>query len=229
MEFKVTIIIPTKNEESTIEGVIGQAKPYSHDLLVIDGCSVDNTVKIAERNGARVISDNGRGKGDGIKTGIIHAAGDIIVFMDADGSHNALDIPRLIEPIIKDKADLVIASRILGGSDEFSGTLDNIIRMMGSLIVSHIIAKRWNIVLTDCNNGFRAIKRTVALDLGLKRNDFVIEQEMVINCAKKGYRVMEISSHEYQRKAGKSKLETSQGWKFILHFLKEIIKSFLPL
>lgn len=225
----VAIIIPTKNEESTIGEIIQKAKPYAVELIVVDGHSTDNTRKIAEDLGAKVILDNGKGKGDGIRAGIKHATGDIIVFIDADGSHNISDIPRLVFPILNDKADMVIGSRILGGSDEFSGTLDNIIRTMGSLVVSYIISWRWKITLTDCNNGFRAIKRTVAVDLGLKRNDFVIEQEMVLNCAKKRYRIVEISSHEYKRRAGDSKLKTSEGWKFVLHFAKEIIRSFLYL
>lgn len=229
MDNSVTVIISTKNEQATIGEIIQSVKPYSDELIVVDGHSLDNTVKIAKDLSVKVILDNGKGKGDGIKVGIKHATGDIIVFIDADGSHNISDIPQLINPIVDDKADMVIGSRILGGSDEFSGTLDNIIRTMGSLVVSYIISARWNITLTDCNNGFRAIKRRVAIDLDLRRNDFVIEQEMVINCAKKGYRIVEISSHENKRRAGESKLKTSQGWKFILHFIKEIVKSFLPL
>lgn len=227
MSNTVTVIIPTKNEESTIAEIIQKVKPYADELLVVDGRSQDNTMKISEELGAKVILDNCKGKGDGIRIGIKNATGDIIVFMDADGSHNISDIPRLLDPILNNKADMVIGSRILGGSDEFSGTVDNIIRTIGSLVVSHVISVRWRITLTDCNNGFRAIKRTVAIDLDLKRNDFVIEQEMVINCAKKGYKIVEISSHEYKRKAGESKLKTIQGWKFVLHFLKEIVKSFL--
>jgi len=229
MKDTITIIILAKNEELTIGEVIQQARQHADEFLLVDGHSIDNTKKIAENLGAKVILDSGKGKGDGIKTGIKHATGDIVIFMDADGSHNILDIRRLAYPILNGKADMVIGSRVLGGSDEFSGTFDNIIRTIGSLIVSYIIAKRWKVVLTDCNNGLRAIKRTVAVDLDLKRNDFVIELEMVINCAKKGYKIVEIASHEYKRKAGESKLKTSQGWKFILHFTKDIIKSFLPL
>lgn len=222
----ITVIIPTKNEESTIGEAIQKAKPYANELLVVDGHSKDNTSKIAEDLGVKVILDNGKGKGDGIRVGIQHASEDIIVFMDADGSHNISDIPQLVYPILNNKADMVIGSRILGGSDEFSETFDNVIRTIGSLVVSYIISIRWNVAITDCNNGFRAIKRKVAIDLSLKRSDFVIEQEMVINCAKKGYKIVEVSSHEYKRRAGESKLKTSEGWKFVLHFIKEIVKSF---
>lgn len=225
---KITLIICTKNEEATIGEIIRQAKPYVDELLVVDGHSIDTTREVAHNFGAKVILDFGKGKGDGIKAGIKHAAGDIFVFMDADGSHDIVDIPRLVEPIRSDAADLVIGSRIRGGSDEFSGTFDNIIRTLGSLIVSYIIARRWDVVLTDCNNGFRAVRGSAARKLDLRRDDFVIEQEMVIECAKKGFRILEIASHEFGRKAGQSKLKTSQGWKFISHFFKEIVKNFLP-
>ena len=143
--FVFTVFIPTKNEQSTIGEVIREAKPYADELLVVDGHSTDNSVKVAEDLGVKVILDNGKGKGDGIRTGIGLAKKDIIVFIDADGSHNISDIPKLVLPILKGEADIVIASRILGGSDEFSGTFDNIVRTMGSLIVSFIIDRRWNV------------------------------------------------------------------------------------
>jgi len=222
---KISVIILTKNEEKTIFEIVQNVQYFCGEVVVVDGHSKDNTVAEAEKAGARVVYDSGKGKGDGIRKGIQEAEGEILVFMDADGSHNITDIPHLVKPIMDNMSDMVIGSRILGGSDEISGTLDNIIRAIGSMIVAFIIAKRWKIVLTDGYNGFRAVRRIVAVDLNLKRNDFVIEQEMVINCAKKKHRVSEVASHEFKRQAGQSKLPTIQGWKFIIHLFKELFLS----
>ena len=218
---KVTVIIPVKNEEGEITRIIEDARPYADEVLVVDGHSTDATPRLASEAGARVVSDNGRGKGDGMRTGIKEASGDILVFIDGDGSHEAGDIPALVQPLLEDKADLVVASRMLGGSDELHGTVTNFIRMAGSCIVALILNYRWGCELTDCENGFRAVRRDVALNLNLRANDFDIEQEMLMKVLKKGYRVTEVASHEYKRKSGKSKLPTSRGWKFIWRLIVE--------
>ena len=201
--------------------MIQKAAPFADEILVVDGHSTDKTKEAASKMGATVILDNGRGKGDGLRQGIKAATGDILVFIDADGSHEAEDIPKLITPITEGKADMVIASRLRGGSDEFHGTFDNIIRMFGSALVTLAIRKKWNAEITDCENGYRAIRRDIALSLGLKRDDFVIEQEMVVKCLKMGYKLCEVPSHEYERQGGTSKLKTRQGWKFLWHLIRE--------
>ena len=216
---KISIIIPAKNEEETIGEVIAKAKNYGDEVLVVDGHSTDRTREIAQELGAKVILDNKISKGDGYKCGVKEAKGDIIVFIDADGSHEPADIPKLVQPIIEEQADLVVASRMLDGSEELHGTWDNFIRNTGSNLLVVFVNKKWKTNLTDIENGFRAIKKSVFLDLNLKRNDFVIEQEMVFNALKKGYRVKEAVSHEFSRKGGRSKLKTSQGFKFIWHFI----------
>src|SRR3989338_4829519 len=138
MSHHISLIILVKNEEKTIETVICGARPFVDEIVVVDGHSKDLSRKIALQAGARVIMDNGKGKGAGLRKGIGQSTGDVIVFMDADGSHDFLDIPRLIDPIIKNKADVVIASRALGGSDESYGSIEKAIRTIGSLIIGSI-------------------------------------------------------------------------------------------
>lgn len=205
---RVSIIIPTKNEAGGIQEVIRDVKPYGDEILVVDGGSRDGTGRLAEEAGARVIYDNGRGKGAAIQQGIAEATGAILVFIDADGSHDPATIPILIEPILHDKADLVVASRHRGGSDEWHGDMDNFIRAMGCGILTIVMNYRWNVRVTDVLNGFRAIRRLVALKLDLRATDFDIEQHMVARCLIKDYRVAEVASHEYCRKWGHSKLPT---------------------
>ncbi len=221
---KITIVIPTKNEEGNIEKVIKEVKKYADELLMIDGHSKDKTREIAIKNKVKVILDPGKGKGSGIRTGIKHAKHNIIVFIDADLSHEPTDIPKLVKPIIDGKAHMVIASRRRGGSDDLDMNKfrDGFLRQLGNDLLTLIINKRWNANLTDIENGFRAIRKDIALKLNLNAKDFDIEQEMVQKCLKKGFIIKEVPSHEYARAAGKSKLGTLKAaYKFPLRLLKD--------
>lgn len=221
---KISLIICAKNEEKSIQTVIKSAKPYVNEIIVVDGCSIDNTAKYAKIQHVSVIKDNGLGKGAGIQTGIKAAKGSIIVFMDADESHDPNDIPFLVKPIIQNKADLVIASRGKGGSDELSGSFEKNIRMLGSLIITSIINLRFNNKITDSQNGFRAIKKSVAKSINLTENGFPIEQEMVIKTLKQGYIILEIPSHEYARKYGISRIcLKTMSLKYLWSIVKNIL------
>src|ERR1051325_4874061 len=102
-----SIIVPARNEEKTIEDVLHTVRHMTDDLIVVDGHSTDDTVKMAHKYDARVIQDNGRGKGDAVRVGLANAAHPITVFIDADGSHEPKDIPALVAPIATGEADLV--------------------------------------------------------------------------------------------------------------------------
>src|SRR5262245_33751900 len=178
---KVTVVIPTKNEEGMIARIIEAVGPHADEILVVDGHSTDRTREIAEQCGARVILDARKGKGEALRRSFSEARHGILVFIDADGSHDPNDIPKLVAPIVDDRADLVIASRTRGGSDELHGTLEQLMRYVGSQLIMLAINYRWNVRLTDSQNGFRALRRDVALALGLRANLTTIEQEMLID------------------------------------------------
>jgi len=216
-------VIPAKNEEEGIEKIIKNVSRFVDEVLVVDGHSKDKTRQIAKECGAKVVLDGGKGKGDGIRTGIRKAKGDIIVFIDADGSHNPKDIPKLIKPIKNGEADLVVASRAKGGSDEVRLDLDGLFRQIGSEIAAILVNFRWRANLTDIQNGFRAIRKKTALALKLESDGFEIEEEMIMKCLKRGVRIMEVAGHEYQRKWGVSKLPTIQAWRFLLRLFKELL------
>jgi dolichol-phosphate hexosyltransferase len=199
-------------------------KRYADEVLVVDGHSRDRTRDIALEHGARVIVDRGKGKGDALRLALDEAAGDIVVFIDADGSHEPNDIPALVAPIIAGQSDLVVGSRGKGGSDELHGTLEQLIRYVGSQLIMLGINYRWNVRLTDSQNGFRAIRRDVGRKLGLRSNLTTIEQEMMMKALKKGYRVSEVPSHEYERKWGTSKVVVWKLWfAYIWSFLRNLI------
>ena len=207
----VTVVIPTKNEEGLIGEIVDSVRPYG-DVLVIDGHSTDATRKVAEAHGARVVLDGGRGKGQAIRQAFNDATTDIVVFIDADGSHDPKDIPGLVAPIAAGTADLVVGSRGKGGSDELHGTLGQFIRYVGSQLIMLAINYRWGVRLSDSQNGFRAIRRDVGKALDLRSNLTTIEQEMLMRALKRGYRVSEIASHEYERRWGTSKVVVWKLW-----------------
>jgi len=218
----IAVVIPTKNEEATIGPMVLALSQMTVNIYVYDGNSDDRTFEIASRAGATVVRQKGRGKGRAIRQALEELPHNIVVFIDGDGSHDLKDIPKMVQPIIDGTADMVVASRYLGGSDELHGTWHNFVRMVGSSLITLGINYRWKVHLTDVENGYRAVRRAALLPLGLSASDFTIEQEMVMKMLKKGLRIAEIASHEYERKAGASKLPTRQGWRFILKFMKDL-------
>jgi dolichol-phosphate mannosyltransferase len=218
----VTVVIPTRNEEGLIGEIVDAVRPYG-DVLVVDGHSTDATRDIAQAHGARVVLDGGKGKGQAIRQALTATTSDIVVFIDADGSHETKDIPALVAPIASGQADLVIASRGKGGSDELHGTLGQFIRYVGSQLIMLAINYRWDVRLSDSQNGFRAIRRDVALALDLKSNLTTIEQEMLMRALKLGYRVTEVGSHEYERRWGTSKVVVWKlWWAYVWSFWRNI-------
>lgn len=218
---KVSVIISAKNEEKTIGDVIRGVKPYADEILVVDGHSTDKTSAIAQKLGAKLILDGYKGKGEAIRLGIEKAQGDILVFIDADGSHDPNDIPKLIEPLLKDQADHVTGSRMRGGSDELHGTWNKFLRETGSHLIIVGINWRFGVQLSDGQNGFRAIRKEVAQKLDLRENITTIEQEMVIKTLRAGFRMAEVPTHEYRRKAGESTIKLSKVWtRYLYSWLK---------
>src|SRR6266850_3742167 len=222
-EAGVTVVIPTKDEEGLIAEIIDAVRPHASEILVVDGHSTDRTREIAAQKGVRVILDAGRGKGEALRRSFGEARHEVLVFIDADGSHDPNDIPRLVDPIVRGDAELVIASRTRGGSDELHGTAEQLLRYIGSQLIMLAINYRWRVRLTDSQNGFRALRRDVALALRLKSDLTTIEQEMLMRALKLGCRVVEVASHEYERRWGVSKVRVWRlWWAYLLNLARNI-------
>lgn len=204
---KISVVIAAKNEGKTIQELVRKSKRYADEVLVIDGNSTDRTAMLAREAGARVYLDNRKGKGAAIRQGIAKAGGELLVFIDADGSHSPDDIPRLVEPIKEGRCEHVTGSRMMGGSDELHGDLGKFIRMVGSDIITLGINYRFGVRLTDSQNGFRAILTETARRLDLREDITTIEQEMIIKTLRKGYRIVEVPVHEYRRIHGESRID----------------------
>lgn len=206
----ISIIICARNEAANIGHVLRGARVHGDELLVVDGHSSDDTARIARAYGARVVEDHRRGKGDAIRVGIREARGEILVFIDADCSHDPDDIPLLVSPILAGQAEHVTGSRVLGGSEELHGSLGKFMRRLGSDIITMGINLRYGVRLSDSQNGLRAIRASVARRLDLRENITTIEQEMIIKTLAAGARIAEVPTREYARRSGKSCIDVKR-------------------
>ena len=209
---RVTAVILARNEERTIGSAVTGAAAYVHEVIVMDGHSTDRTAEVARAAGARVQSDPGRGKGSAIRASLGHARSDIVVFMDADGSHDPADIPKLVFPVLDGETDLCVGSRFSGGSDELSVSLGQLVRTIGNISMNIAINTRWGTELTDTLNGFRAAYLPALRSVDLQEDRHTIEQEMVMKLLRHGYRVQNVPTHEYPRKFGESHIDIWREW-----------------
>ena len=219
---KVTVIIPAKNEGEGLERVIASVKRYASAVIVIDGHSTDATKQIVRTSGARWYLDHNKGRGEALRLGLAKAGTDVVVIVDADGSIGVPDIPKLVQPVLDGQADLVIASRRTGGSFDTGPTLSSLLRSFGSDTMTYLVNCRYHTRLTDIIYAFRAIRRSVIPHLDLRSNGFTFDQEMVVSCLKRQYRVKEIPSREFARQWGISKLRTLMGVSMFFRLLRQL-------
>jgi glycosyltransferase involved in cell wall biosynthesis len=217
---KVSVIVPVKNEADNLSEFLPLVRPHGDQLIVVDGHSSDGSAEIARRHADLVLLDGGAGKGDGLRTGVSAAAHDLVVFIDADFSHDPADIPRLVAPLRDGSADHVQGSRMLGGSDELFTDFANYVRLFGSLLITAAINLRFGSRITDSQNGLRAMRKSVFEALGTVENSTTIEQEMIMKTLARGFKLHEVATHEYPRRAGVSKVSLRRVWaRYIWHWL----------
>jgi dolichol-phosphate mannosyltransferase len=217
----VCAVIAAKQEARSIGDIVQRTRPYASDILVVVGHSTDGTADRAIENGARVLFDGGRGKGEAMRRAIEHVRTPITVFLDADGSHDPEDIPLLVEPILTDRADHVTASRLRGGSSELHGGFDEFFRLTGSSFITACINWRFTCRLSDSQNGFRAVRTEVLKQLNLEEDTTTIEQEMIIKTLRHGFRMAEVPSHEHPRLHGISHINV---WRSAPRYVWSLVK-----
>lgn len=150
---RVSVVIPAYNEATRIGKVVRDAQTHTAEVVVVDDGSTDGTIQVAEEAGARVIQQQHEGYIAAIKRGFREAEGEVVVTMDADGEHQAADIPRIVEPIKENRADLVLGARaeIARPSERFLNWLT-----------------QFRVQVSDSGTGFRALRRDLALKLQLQ-------------------------------------------------------------
>ena len=234
-ENKIAVVVPAYNEEKTIGSVI---KAIPRDIaddvkvIVIDDGSTDNTVKVAKESGAdKVVSHNtNKGLGIAFQTGIetaLKTNADIIVNIDADGQFNPGDIPRLIRPIIEGKADMVTCSRFVDKNLEPDMPW---LKKFGNRRFTNIVNRLADGNFTDTQCGFRAYSREAALRLTLFGR-YTYTQEVFLDLARKGMKIMEIPCKVKGEREGESRLIKnvfSYGFKSLLIILRSY-RDFQPL
>lgn len=213
MKLPLWIVVPTKNEAKTLGEVVDGCKVHSQKILVLDGNSHDDSAQIGRDHGAEVHAHPGRGKGAAIRYAqTLVPEESVVLFIDADGSHDPGDIPRIVEPILAGSADHVTGSRLTGGSDELHGSFNEFLRLMGSSFITACINWRYHALLSDSQNGFRALHGRIFKKLKLRSNSTAIEQEMIMQTLKKGFRMAEVPAHESRRRFGKSNIKLSRDF-----------------
>ena len=204
----IYIVIPAYNEAKTISAVVDalpdQIRGHEVVALVVSDGSTDETVSVVERRGSNVVEHPiNQGQGGALKTGFevaLQNDADIVVTMDADGQHPAEELERLVAPIMANEADFVMGSRQLG--QDYSG--NGIVRRAGIRTFTFVINMLTKALITDCTNGYRAIRGSDLEKLTLTEERFSAP-ELIIEARKNGLRIKEIPMVIHEREAGETK------------------------
>ena len=227
----LSIVIPAKNEEETIGQVLADLNKvlpslhgYDIEVICVDDRSTDRTAEICRSHGAKVVPNTRRsGKGMALRAGFEASTGDYIMMMDADYSHRPEDIPTFLEGM-REGVGLIIGSRVFGGSEEYTH-----IRALGNVFLSAAFGLCCGRYLSDALNGYKLFRRDVFTDFTYTSKAFEIEIEIIANTLRKGYKVVEVISHERARAGGEMKSRVVRhGTRFLLRIFQEGLKGVKP-
>ena len=196
--FKLSVVIPVYNELQWIREIVRRVQevPIPKELILIDDYSTDGTRAILKEMEAvsniRVIyHEKNQGKGAALRTGFKHATGDVVIVQDADLEYNPAEYPRLIQPIIENRADVVYGSRFIGDNHRVL-YFWHYIANKGLTLLSNFFT---NLNLTDMETCYKVFRREVLQGITLKSNRFGFEPEITAKVAKKknpSWRIYEI-------------------------------------
>lgn len=209
---RIAVIIPCLNEEEVIGVHVSEILTTLQALgtgagaagvIVVDNGSNDDTAVNAAAAGARVVSEPRRGYGRACLTGAEAAReADILVFMDGDRSDKPDEIPIILEPLLKCRADLVVGSRMLGSYEPGSLTTA---QRFGNWIGCRALSRFYNVHLTDFGP-FRAIRRDDLLGLNMQEMTYGWPLEMLARAGRNDLRVINVPVTWRKRAGGKSKV-----------------------
>lgn len=226
---EVTVLLPAYNEELAVGQVIDAvqrvmaAQKLSYEILVVDDASTDGTASIARsRPSVRVISHRKhRGSGAARRTGVEHAAGKIIVLLDADATYTPEDIPRMLE-LFPDY------DQVNGARSRESGTL-KWLRIPAKWFIRALASYLAGTRIPDLNTGFKAFKREIMLKyLAMLPDGFSCVSTMTLAFLCNGYNVTWIKT-EYRKRIGKSKFHPVKDTYFYVLTVFRMIMYFKPL
>ena len=204
---QIGVIIPVLNEEASIGLVLDSIPPqYLKNVVVVDNGSEDQTKNIIHKKNVKIISESRRGYGRAVLRGIEeHQNKDIIVFCDGDYSDYTEEMDLLIQPIIEDKADFVLGSRMK-------------LAEAGALLPQSRWGNKLAVFLIKCMTGFsysdlgpfRAIRKSTLDQLNMQDKNFGWTVEMQMKAIRKNLRILEIPVR-YRKRVGVSKITGTLG------------------
>jgi glycosyltransferase involved in cell wall biosynthesis len=202
---KVAVIIPALNEQASIAHVLSEVpRDLVQGITVVDNGSTDRTAEVARAAGAQVVREERRGYGYACAAGVA-AAGegcDVLIFMDGDGSDDPAQMEALLEPIVRDQADLVLGSRVLGPAAR-GALLPH--QRLGNGLTTALVRLLYGRRLTDLPP-FKAIRRPLLAELGMREMTYGWTVEMIVKCARRGCRIAEVPVTARPRIGGQSKV-----------------------
>lgn len=204
----VDVIIPALDEEAALPGVLAELKSVPvRRVIVADNGSRDRTREVARQGGAVVVDEPHRGYGAACLRGLAECrkdAPEVVVFMDADGSDDPAEVSRLILPIQRGEADLVLGSRVLPGGRLEPGALSAQARA-GNLVATTMIRLLYGVRFTDLGP-YRAARWAALESLDMRDRDWGWTAEMQVKAVRRGLRTVEVPTSWRRRRAGRSKI-----------------------
>jgi glycosyltransferase involved in cell wall biosynthesis len=194
--FKLSVVIPVYNEERWIREVLRrvQAVDIPKEIIVVDDCSKDGTRDIlrtiTDDNVRIIFQDVNQGKGAALRRGFQEATGDVVLVQDADLEYDPAEYPRLLQPIIENKADVVFGSRFIGERHRVLYYWHSVANW-GLTVMSNFFT---NLNLTDMETCYKVFRREVLAEMKLRSNRFGFEPEVTAKVAKRrpAWRVYEV-------------------------------------
>lgn len=198
MASKLSIVIPIYNEAEHLEEILRQIEAVEigmeKELILVDDCSTDGTRDILKKleesteNTAKIFyHEINRGKGATVRTGFEHISGDITLVQDADLEYDPNDYPKLLEPILEDRADVVYGSRFMEGRQE---------GLLRSYLANRFLTFLANVVngtnLTDMETCYKVIKTDILKDISLSSDRFGFEPEITAKLAKRKCKIIDV-------------------------------------
>jgi glycosyltransferase involved in cell wall biosynthesis len=199
---RVTLVIPTLNEEEAIGKVLSDIPNDIVDEVLVADSSSDATPKIAMSFGAKVILERRKGYGRALQSGVENSEGEIIVYMDGDYTYNPRDIPKIIKPILTGKCDVVIGNRL---NHMMYPKAMNILNRFGNSVISLFLSITFLRRVIDTQCGLRAIRKRFLKGLCYTDYGMPYVTEQLIKLVKKGARIDNVSI-TYRPRIGQTKL-----------------------
>ena len=195
----VCILIPTLNEGKTIGGMVREFRSMGFsNILVIDGHSTDNTANIARDEGANVVLQSGKGKGQAVAQAFRMIDSKYTVMIDGDGTYLPEEVFKVLEPLSSGKVDHVIGNRTVN----FQKGAFTRLNLFGNWIMNKIFGFAYGVWLEDILSGYRAFSRDAIEQIELNRTGFEVETEITVECVKKDLKIVEVPITYLSRASG---------------------------